>query len=264
MLVGREAEAKRLREAILARQSLLVYGPADSGKTSLLEATLASLPSFVRGGCIVCSGCDTPRSLWIQLARSFGEMRNTLVLLRVNRECGPTSSLDRWLRKQSSLRLRGILRQATHSQAYCVFFDTSSPLPDGVYRVLQEWVWSGHTPVYLLGRGATERELGRVARLFWHSGMRLELGPLERADLDILLEECIERFGLTDVVGEEFRNFVFELCGGLPGKIVRVCKMASESSYQLNGRLKLHTLAIDFLMQSHGGQPGVLRATNNG
>jgi hypothetical protein len=263
MLVGREIETRRLREAILERQSLLVHGPADSGKTSLLEETLAGLPSPVRGACIVCGPCDSPRSIWRQLVHGLASIRDSQVLTRVRRECGPAESLSAWLQRQSSLRLRGILRQAMRGQRYCVFFDTISPLPDGVYRVLQEWVWSGRTPVFLLARGATVQEIGRVARLFWHQGLRLELGPLQRNDLNYLLDECIERFRLTSVAGQEFRSFVLEQCAGLPGRIARLCEMASQRAYHSDGHLKLHTLAIDFVAQTKRGPHGVLRAGRN-
>jgi hypothetical protein len=264
MFVDRILEQSRFREAILARRSLLLYGPPDSGKSALLYKTLSSLPATVRRNCIVCRSCENPRSVWRDLIRSLAEVSDPQVLSRVERECSRPGSLERWLDAQSSLRLRGILRHAMRERAYCVFLDTRSPLPDGVYRLLQEWVWSGCTPVFLLARGATESEIGRPARLFWNQGLRLQLGPLQSNDLHILFQACILRFCLTSIANEEFRHFVLERCAGLPGKIVRLCELASHDEYRFDGRLKLHTLAVDFLMQTQNMQAKVLRATHNG
>ncbi len=264
MFVGRTAEARRFREAILARRSLLVFGAADAGKTALLKETLSSLPTAVRRNCLVCCSCGSPRSVWRDLIRSLAEVADPQVLSRMERECGPSGSFARWLDKQSSLRLRGILRRATRDGAYFVFIDSPAPLPAGVYRLLQEWVWSGRTPVFLLARGSTEQEIGKVAKLYWHSGLRLELGPMRTEHLMVLVDHSLARFRLTELADEEFHDFLFKQCGGLPGRILRLCELASQSTYHHKGRLKLHTLAIDFQMQIQGELQTRLRANQNG
>jgi hypothetical protein len=264
MFIGRATEMSRLREAILARRSLLVYGPAGSGKTALLEETLASLPSAVRKTCIVCDSCDSPKVLWRQLVQLLAEMHDSQVLSRVQRERDDVNSLDRWLDEQSSLRLRGILRHATRDAAYFVFIDSTAPLPAGVYRLLQEWVWSGCTPVFLLARGSTEHDLGRVARLYWHDSLRLELGSLLPEDAENLLKHAIARFRLAQLADAEFRAFVLKQSACLPGGILRLCELGSQSAYHYNGHLKLHTLAIDFQMQIQGELRTRLRANLNG
>jgi AAA ATPase-like protein len=264
MFVGRVAETERLREAILARRSLLVYGPADAGKTALLNETLSSLPATVRKNCVVCRSCESPRSMWRDLIRSLGEARDPQVASRVERECGSSGSLEHWLSKQSSLRLRGILRRAMRNSSYCVFIDAPRILPPGAYRLLQEWVWSGHTPVFLLARDATEHELGRVAQLFWYEGLRLKLGPLQPEDAESLLENSITRFRLREVADEEFRDFALARCAGLPGRIVRLCELASQSAYQSGGHVKLPALAIDLEMQTLIEPRTLLRANQNG
>jgi Cdc6-like AAA superfamily ATPase len=264
MFVGRVAETERLREAILARRSLLVYGPADTGKTALLNQTLTSLPDSARRNCIICDSCESPRSIWRDLVRPLSEAGDPQVTSRVERECGSSGSLEHWLSKQSSLRLRGILRRATRDGSYCIFIDVPGTLPAGAYRLLQEWVWSGRTPVFLLARGATQQELGRVAQLFWYEGLQLKLGPLQPEDAESLLQNSITRFRLRQIADEEFRDFVLTRCNGVPGKIVRLCELASQSAYQSGGHVKLHTLAIDLEMQTLIEPRTSLRANQNG
>jgi hypothetical protein len=264
MFVGRNAEAKRLREAILARQSLLICGPADSGKTALLHETFSSLPDAVRKNCIACSSCESPQSMWRDLMHSLAKAEDPQILSWLSHECHSSKSLDSWLYQQSSLRLRGILRSAMRAGNYSVFIDAPGIPPAGAYRLLQEWVWSRRTPVFLLARGATERELGRVARLYWHNGLQLDLGPLQFEDVETLFEHAIARAGLTKLADSEFRDFVLARCGGFPGRIVRLCELASQSAYQSGGHLKLHTLALDFLLHTADMSPATLRADNHG
>lgn len=259
MLIGRKRELAKLRKAILARQSLLVHGKSGAGKTALLTEALSGLPPRIRRLCLVCTACENPRAMWRHLIRSLAAADDPQVMLRTQRECLGTISVDRWLSKQSSLRLRGILRRAMQGRNYWVFLHTAAPLPDGAYSLLQDWVWSGHTPVILFGRGSTERDVGKVARLFWHPGMLLELLPLPAPDQQAVLEQSIARSDLSAIADGKFRDFILESAAGLPGAIVRLCELASQSVYQSGGHIKLHTLAVDFLMQHADGPPSLRR-----
>jgi hypothetical protein len=249
MLIGRERERAKLSEAIAERRSLLVSGPADSGKSALLQEVLAHISETIRGKCIVCTAEETPHAIWLRLVRALGEAGDPEVLTRVENEAGSRQHLDRWAKVQTSLRLRGILRRAARAREYWIFLETAAPLPDGIYRLLQEWVWSRRTPVILLARGSARAELGKAAALYWHSGLHLTLGPLELVSAEALLEHTIARFHLAEVADAEFRKFVLEQSGRFPGSIVRLCELASDVVYQYEGHVKLHTLAVDFVLQ---------------
>jgi len=248
VLIGRQREQAALCGAIEERRSLLVCGPPGSGKTALLEEALSSMTENRRRRCIVCAADGTPAMLWRSLAQALAAAGDPEVLTRVERERGSHVQSENWICSQTSLRIRGILRRAARGCDYSIFLDAAGPLADGTYRLLQEWVWSGRTPVVLLGCGASQHEIGKAARLYWHQGLRLHLGPLELDSAQTLLELEIERFGLTRLANGEFRKLVLEQSLRLPGRIVRLCEMASNAAYQYKGRVKLHTLAVDFLM----------------
>ena len=249
MLIGREHQRARLSEAISERRSLLICGPVDAGKSALLHEVLSCVAASIRERCIVCTAEDTPHAIWLCLVQALGAADDPEVLTRVENEAGSRQNLDRWAKAQTSLRLRGILRRAARAREYWVFLDTTAALPDGTYRLLQEWVWSRRTPVVLLARGSTSRELGKASQLYWHSGLRLTVGPLDVVSAETLLEHTVARLRLTELADADFRNFVLEQSARLPGRIVRLCELASDVAYHYEGHVKLHTLAVDFMLQ---------------
>ena len=249
MLIGRERERTRLYEAVSDRRSLLVSGPAGSGKSALLDEVLCSRAASIRGRLIFCSVEGPPNTIWQHLVLALGAADDPEVRILVESEAGSRAHLRRWIKAQTSLRLRGILRRAARSREYSIFLDAKAPLPDGVYRLLQEWVWSRRTPVVLLARGWTQRELGKTSKLYWHDGLRLTLGPLDPDSAETLLEQAIGRFQLAGFADDDFRSFVLEQSARYPGGIVRLCELASDAAYHCGGRLKLHTLAVDFMLQ---------------
>ncbi len=250
MLIGREFELTEIVEAIRERHSLLVYGPAGSGKSALLQAALASLPEEVRHRCFAALAEGTPHAIWQNLIRCLFAARDPEVMCRVTSEAASIEHFERWLTAQSSLRLRGILRRAAWAGQYCFVLEAAGPVPGAVCRLLKEWIWSDRTPAILFGRGRTETELGRAAKLYWHDGMRLALGALEAADAEALIRHCIKRFGLAGFADDEFFDFVLQQSERMPGRILRLCELAAQPRYQFDGHIKTHTLTVDFLLES--------------
>jgi len=264
MWIGRDSELLRLRQTILERRSLLICGKPGSGKTSLLARSLLSLPGEIRRKCICCEVRGTLHVLLQQLALKFAMAGDELILSRVQRERGTAASPELWAGSQTSLRLRGVLRAAARSGNYSIFLDAAARVPDGIYRLLQHWMWTGQTPAVVLARGADERELGRASRLFWHEGLCMELGPLGTAAAKELFAACVARFELHRFATPEFCGFVLEESAGLPGAILLLCEMAAHAGYHFGGKIKIHTLRTDFRMKQNLIQPPALRAANHG
>jgi hypothetical protein len=263
MLIGRDSEVLRLRQVILERRSLLVYGKRGAGKTELLAQTLKSLPAEVRKECIVCAARESLYDLFQELAKMFAVAGDRQILSRVIKETGDPAHHERWILKQTSLRLRGILRQAARDGHYSIFLDSQVRLPDGIYRVLREWTWSRRTPVVILACGSTEHELGRSGRLFWHDELRLQLGPLSADAAGEFLDSCVTEHGLGTIAREDFREFVLKESGCLPGAIRVLCEMATNPAYQSGDYVKLHTLRIDFRLKQSAFAQETLQSINH-
>ncbi len=254
-LIGRKKELHRLREAIRRRESLLLWGAHGSGKTALIESALRELPPATRSACLVCSGAQSPKELWRQVIERLAAAADPEVLLRWHAEEASGRTPSRWAAGQSSVRLRGIFTRALRARDYWLFLDHLPLLSPAIFRVLKGVTWSRRTPVYLTANKAPGEEPTRnAARLFWHSGMRLELGPLAPEDAALLFHRCIAGYALSKLDLAELRSMILECGGGLPGAIVRLCEMASQTAYQSAGRVKTHTLAIDFRLQCRAAE----------
>ena len=66
-----------------------------------------------------------------------------------------------------------------------------------------------------------------------------------------LLERCIERFALTSLDLDDFREEMLHLSGNLPGAIVKMCEMAANPRYHYGDRVKLKLVHVDYLLQSN-------------
>ena len=247
--LGREAEAERLRVAILGRSGLAICGPADAGKTALVRHVIARLPKAAARGSIYASLRGAPREVLARLLEEMHARGDALLQQKFRSETGRGAEFARWVERQTSLRMRGLLYRAAEAGSYCLFLDDVAGLSDAQARIVKELSWMRGTPVYLIARGWTEQELGRAARLYWNDELRLDVGPLELRATRALLEHCIRRYGLARLNLDGFREGILRLSGRLPGAIVRMCARAGDSEYHIGDRIETRLLHVDYMMQ---------------
>jgi AAA ATPase domain len=248
--LGRRQELARLAEAIRRRESLLIWGPRDSGKTAIVARAIASLPEKISRQCLrVCvrgSLRDLLRDHVVELYR----LGDPLVRSRFAADArGARSSIRAWARRQPSVRLRGLLVRAARDARYWIFWDDVPALGHAHLRLAKNLIWAHKTPVYFLARGCGESEIGLGARLYWHDGLRLYLGPLPLPEAKRLLEQSMERSNLAafDLAG--FREEILDSSGLLPGAIVRMAALAAQPQYQCDGQIKTKLVRVDYLME---------------
>ena len=256
VFVGREAELERLSLAIHRRESLAIWGPPDSGKTALVQHAISRLPGDVAARCIHLTVKGPPHAVLATLLEELHTRGDEFLIAKFQSEEGETTGFARWARHQTSLRMRGLLYRAAQSSRYWLFLDGVEGLSDAFARIVRELVEMRGTPVYLIARGCSERELGRAARLYWNDTMRLKLAPLAAQGARSLVKHCIERYGLTRLNLEGFREELLRLSGGLPGAIVEMSARAGDSEYHRGGRIEMRLLHVDYMMQfSYRAQP---------
>ena len=246
---GRGRELERLVSAIRDRRSLLIFGAADSGKSALVERALANLPWAMAQACLRVSAKGSLQNLLRQLAMRLFVARDAVVCAAIPVQATQPALLERWVKKQTSGRLRGLVFRSFDRGRYWTFWDDAGPLGVAHCQLLREVVRMRKTPVYLLARGVEESDMGGAGRLFWSEDQRLELGTLAPEDARALLDAAIEREGLLDLDLTEFREQVLDTSRNLPGAIVRMVAMAAQPKYRYGNTVKANLIAMDYLVQ---------------
>lgn len=251
--LGRKSELSRLCETIRKRESLLVWGAPDSGKTALVARALSELPERIIKRCVCTRGVRSPQDILRGIAQGFEE--DPLFRSKFRADTGYGASFSHWVKDQTSLRLRGLLYRAAGAGEYWIFLEDLAPMTHILTRIVKELMINQETPIYSIAAGWTYRELGHAAQLYWNDQQRLHVGALSPAAANALLEMCIRRFGLERFDLEGFREDILEFSGLLPGAIVRMCAAAAGAHYHYEGRIKTKLLHVDYLMNHCEGSP---------
>ncbi len=248
IFIDRKEEVQLLKKAINERRSLLISGPAGAGKTMLTLKVISELPEMLRKNCLYVSGMKGLQDLLKQIVHLLFDLDDPALRSRLRREGAPPVTFKKWLEAQPSTRLRGALYQSAAEGQYWLFLDHLPPLTHSASRVVKELIRMRATPVYLLARGFSEREIGHVTDIYWGDPHQLAVGALANASARELVEDCIHRFGLSELDLQDFRKEVLHLSGCLPGAIVQMCALAAQPQYQYGSQIKLKLLHIDYLM----------------
>jgi hypothetical protein len=251
VMVGREREMHRLRTAIRKRESQLIWGHCDAGKTFLIQRVIAGLSEAERRKCIYWTGPATGRQLVSHFLRGLYAAGDPVVCRKVHADRAGEFTLDRWLNMQSLLRLRGILFSAAEHGDYRFFVDHLPSPTHKMAHLLKEIMYRCKTPVYLASRGYSQREIGYAWSSYWADEYRIQLEPLTETVARELLEMCISNFGLTSLDLAGFREEILQFSERLPGSIVKMCKLAADARYHYGDRVKLKLVHVDYLMQSN-------------
>src|ERR1035438_2033395 len=118
-LLGSGEDRQRIREAFEKRESLLIRGPAGAGKTALIQAAIDDLPD--RNEIVQLRYSSSLHRLLVDLTRSLLAM-NHKTLLELTR---PGTDLDKWLNRQTSLHLKGILLTSLEAEPRTMVLDRS-------------------------------------------------------------------------------------------------------------------------------------------
>jgi hypothetical protein len=252
-LVGRAAELRRLQQAVRAREELLIWGEADSGKTAVVKAGIAALPDEIRKVCLYVEGAASVKELLQRLVGALYENKDAAISGKWRAAQASHYTFGGWLREQPSGRLHRMFCESLAARPCWIFLDHLPPCTHSLAKFLKQLLWRWHTPVYVIARGITPMEAGHAWSLYWTDKLRLRLGPLPEAEAIVLREQSIRRFGLVSLELEEFRQDVLRLSGRVPGTIVRMCALAADPKYHFQRRIKARLIHVDYLLGRDGG-----------
>jgi hypothetical protein len=222
-LIGRHSEIDRLRKSILQRESLLVLGPAGSGKTALVREVVDEDIVHLRYS-------STLHDLLTDLARALFQSERP--------------------GRQTSVHLKGLLYMALETAPRVIILDGIDRASFPIYRFIQRLYF-----VKGMAFVATARDaicLGALGRLFWDPRATLHLEPLNHSDSMRLFDRAADQFGIRNLDVQEFREKVLESARGIPGQIVEMCRMAANPMYVSGRHIKFAPLRIDALARFLG------------
>ncbi len=233
-LIGLQAERRLLMEAAARRESLLILGPAGSGKTRLLREVMRAHRAFYT----VCP--PVLHRLLTSLATALADARRPgFCVAGGGRFSG-----------QTSIRLKGLIWQAFELEPGALLLDGIDGAGFPTYRFLQRLY---HTPgMVLLAAARDPRRLGALSRLFWDPRRILQIHPLKDREALQLFEQCADIFRLRDLDLDDFRPKVLASAGGNPGQIVEMCRLATNPQYLKGSRVKFTPLRIDTVIRFAG------------
>jgi hypothetical protein len=233
------------------RQSLLIWGPTDAGKTALVRSLIAWLPDQAAKNCLYWTGPTSRRDLAAELIHGLFLAGDPTVRKRIGADGDQEDSIRRWLRRQSSGRLRNILISAAEKGRYSIFLDHFPPATHAMARLMNEIIWRCKTPVYLIARGNSPTDIGQAWSIYFAPEYCIHLGALPKASARELLELSIRRFGLASLDLDEFREEVLRVSGHLPGCIAKMCELAASPRYRFGERIKVKLVHVDYLMRAN-------------
>ncbi len=258
LFVDRKDESRRLKNAVMNRESLMILGPAGIGKTALAANVIASLPAGLKGRCLEIHGAKDFKDLLRRLIDCLHKVDDKNLGRQLHAEGVSARTFAPWLKGNSSSRLKGTLYRAFEAGDYRVFLDHVPPLTKPMASVLKEMFWMRGTPIYLLLRGDPPQRIDRLRRFFyWGEREQFNLQPLPAEAAAELLRGCIERFGLAHYNLTGFEQKVLELSRQVPGAIVRMCALAAEPRYHFGSQIKIKSVYIDSLMSRAPGMERV-------
>ena len=235
-LAGLLKERRRIEDAIQQGESLLVLGPAGSGKTTLVQSVAASIKDalYVEYRPVLH---DTLASLAVALAEN-GHPR----FARLVKNGQPPS---KWAAGQTSVHLRGLIWSGLEAAPCLLILDNIEGSSFQAYRFFRRVYHSPGMTTIAISRDLIQ--LGELHRLFWDPRKTIQMTPLSDSEAATLFELAADRFCLREFDLADFRPRVLDNAKGNPGQIVGMCRMARDSRYRSGKHILFAPLRIDLM-----------------
>jgi len=235
-LVGLAREKRRIEEAVRRGESLLILGPAGSGKTALVKSITASAPDAV-----YVEYRRILHDMLASLAATLIENRHPRLAPLVRNGDSPA----KWAGEQTSVHLRGVLWSGLEASPCLLVLDGIENSSFQAYRFFQRVYFSRGMRMIAIARDPVR--LGELRRLFWDPRRTIQMAPLSGPEASILFELAANRFGLGKFDLDDFRPRVLDNAKGNPGQIVEMCRLAQEPQYHSGRHILFAPLRIDLM-----------------
>jgi hypothetical protein len=242
-MIGLRHEHHHFSAALRKRESVLLVGPGGAGKTKLATTVIQENPM----GSVLYASCPPAlHDLLVSLSHLLLDTGHPAFA----REAGVGRDREAWMKKQTSVHLKGLLWTAFGAEPAILFLDGIDGAGFRTFRFLQRLYYARGMAVCAAARDL--RSLGALSRLFWDPRQILTLQPLSTSDATELFESAADRFQLRQLNLDEFREKVLASARGNPGQIVEMCRLAADPKYVSGKNIKFAPLRIDATIRFAG------------
>ena len=235
-LVGLLKEKRRIGEAVRRGESVLVLGPAGSGKTALVRSVAGSV-----NGAIYLPYLPVLHEMLGSMAAALVRSGHSCFARLVKNRRAP----EEWANEQTSVHLRGLIWNGLEAKGCLIVLDGIDGASSQAYRFFQRVYHSPSTMLIAIARDVFR--LGALHRLLWDPRRTIQMAPLTETESLSLFEGAAERFGLSEFDLAGFRPRVLENAKGNPGQIVEMCRMARDPQYRSGKHILFAPLRIDLM-----------------
>lgn len=221
-LIQRDQEITRLMQCVREGKHALLCGPPGIGKTRLLLEIRSKLEA--QGA--------TPLFL-----RFTQPLHRFLLAMAAN--------LSLESNRTSSIALRGLLWKQLEAKPRVILLDHIAEAGMPFYRFFERVLFNRGTT--LIGALYHPYSTGSLYRVFWNQQTIFTLRPLNKQGASALTEEAVKAF-VPELSGmPSFKEQVMQAARGNPGRIVEMCRWASNPVYRDGNRIRFAALSIDSL-----------------
>jgi hypothetical protein len=232
-IFGREEELASLRSRLAARQSLLLHGPAGVGKSLLLSQLLPGIPGALYSGDNL-----TAQALYRNLADAlFSTGDRTL-----RASCFSLDSIG----KKSAVALRGIVRDALRDSGYLIVLDHLVRPSQSLAASVRDLKVGCSVSVIAVSRSDHMEDAGFVLQLYSDRREKFSLKNLDPEAALRFASWCVERERLAADNLSDFKQRVVEYSEGNPGAMIQMVRMARDTKYRHDSKIKVTPLYIDY------------------
>jgi len=221
VLIGREKELKQVCDFIEKKQSVLLFGPEGTGKSSIIRSFISGKKA---GSYLFSEESKDIKDSLANLAISSGQYKENI-------------------REQNIDVLKKIVYDLIAKNPECVIFDNLERVKPKFNSFLN-YLIDKKIPLLISCRGLQKQDIGHLR---WVSFVfnKIEITNFDRKSSCALIDFFIEEFKIKTEKPEEFKHDIIKYSGGNPSIIKALCLLAKEPKYNRNGSIDVRLIDLD-------------------
>ena len=224
IICRREDELRMILRLMDKRRNLIVFGEEGVGKTALIQRVLTERKAI----------------FMLFSAKSTG-LKESLVNFVLS-----SQDVQRDVSGKNILSLKKIFYSLLAQSPEYIIFDQLGRVGPKFFSFF-EYLMDKEFPLLIVCRGLAEKDLGHL-KIWSLNFEKVEISNLDQKNTILLVEQYVKEHRLNLSRQEAFAREVFHFSKGNPKIIKKLCLLAHEDKYKINGSLDVHLMDLDMRM----------------